>query len=86
LRCILCQNARNVIHIKQLQHVGYHIYDHFVHSEAVKFVQASFLALCVWGDVRINCKYFPTRFDVLLTVHLSIILATDELNAQILVP
>ena len=26
-----------------------------------------------------------TSFDVLLTVHLSIILATDKLNAQILV-
>jgi len=32
---------------------------------------------------RINTK-FP-NFDVLLTVHLSIILATDHLKAQILV-
>jgi len=27
----------------------------------------------------------PTNFDVLLTVHLSIILVTDQLDAQILV-
>jgi len=65
--------------------VGYHIYDHFVHFEAVKFVQTLFLVLCVWGDIKINCKYIPTRFDVLLTVHLSIILTIDQRNAQILI-
>jgi len=47
--------------------VGYHIYDHFVHPEALKFVQTLFFVLCVWGDIRMNCKYFPTRvpdFDI----------------------
>ena len=32
-----------------------------------------------------HCMYLCMCFDVLLTVHLSIILATDQLNAQILV-
>jgi hypothetical protein len=53
--------VENVIHIHPLQHVDYHIYDHFVHAETVKFVQTLFLVLCVWGDIRRNCKYFPTR-------------------------
>lgn len=36
------------------------MYDHFVHSYTLKFVQSLFLVLCVWDDIRINCKYFPT--------------------------
>jgi hypothetical protein len=57
----------NVIHISPLQHVDYRIYDRFVHSETLKFFQNLFLVLCVSGDIRINCQYFPTRvsnFDI----------------------
>ena len=33
----------------------------------------------------LNVLYLPCYFDVLLTMHLSIILVTDQLNVQILV-
>ena len=32
-----------------------------------------------------ECEHVKTDFNVLLTVHLTIILVTDQLNAQILV-
>jgi len=40
------------------------------------------------GGITYRLRFYDkclTNFDVLLTVHLSIILATDQLNAQILV-
>ena len=46
--------------LTQYSDVVYHIYDHVLLSEALKFVQTLFFVLCVWADIRINCKYCPT--------------------------
>ena len=43
-----------------------------------------YAAIYIYGS-QISGQYFVSFFDVLLTVHLSTILATDQLNAQILV-
>jgi len=44
--------------------------------------QGNYKLLELWCQLYV---YITSDFEVLLTVHLSIILATDQLNAQILV-
>ena len=43
------------------------------------------MCLCTSGEISSSNANFCDNFDVLLTAHLSIILVTGQLNAQILV-